>query len=61
MPVTRIRILLVLFLGIIAVSFASILIRLTPAPALVIAAGRLVFAALLLTPVYLARPLHRRQ
>ncbi|MCX7732038.1 MAG: DMT family transporter [candidate division WOR-3 bacterium] len=61
MPVTRIRILLVLFLGIIAVSFASILIRLTPAPALVIAAGRLVFAALLLTPFYLARPLHRRQ
>ncbi len=61
MPASRLRIFLVLTLGILAASFASILIRLTPAPALVIAAGRMVFASILLTPFYLARQTRHRQ
>ncbi len=60
MPVSRLRIFLVLTLGILAASFASILIRLTPAPALVIAAGRMVFAATLLTPFYITRQSRHR-
>ncbi|MEO0022287.1 MAG: DMT family transporter [candidate division WOR-3 bacterium] len=61
MPASRLRIFLVLTLGILAASFASILIRLTPAPALVIAAGRMIFAATLLTPFFITRQFRRRQ
>ncbi|MGQ9707960.1 MAG: DMT family transporter [bacterium] len=53
MSVSSTRIFFVLGLGIIAVSFASIIIRLTPAPTLVIAAGRMVFASLMLSPFFL--------
>ncbi len=52
MPSIRTRILLILIGAILAASFASIIIRLTPAPTLVIAAGRMVFAALILTPFF---------
>ncbi len=54
--VSKARIFSVLALGIFAASFASILIRLTPAPALVIAAGRMLFATIILTPFFLNRP-----
>ncbi len=43
----------VLFFGILIVSFASIIIRLTPAPSLIIATGRMVFSSLILTPFFL--------
>ncbi len=46
----------VLFLGIVVVSFASILIRLTPAPSIIIATGRMVFASIFLTPFFLLQP-----
>lgn len=58
----RSRVYLILFLGIAAVSLASIFIRLAQAeglPSLVIAAGRVTIAALLLTPLALAR--YRRE
>ncbi|MGB9742832.1 MAG: DMT family transporter [candidate division WOR-3 bacterium] len=61
MPVSKIRIFTVLFIGIATASFASIIIRLTTAPSLVIAAGRMLFATLLLTPFYLARPALRKR
>lgn len=52
MPISRARIFFVLLLGIGAASFASIIIRITPAPSPVIAAGRMLFASLLLTPFF---------
>ena len=62
MPVSRTRIFFVLGLGIIAASFASIIIRLTQGPALVIAAGRMVFASLLLSPFFLRQlPQHQKE
>ncbi len=52
MPISRLRFFLALGFGIIAVSFASIIIRITPAPSLLIATGRMVFASLLLAPFF---------
>ncbi|MEO0071635.1 MAG: DMT family transporter [candidate division WOR-3 bacterium] len=43
----------VLCFGVIALSFASILIRLTPAPSIIIATGRMIFSSLILTPIFL--------
>jgi len=51
---------LILTVSIIAVSTASILIRLSTSPPLVIAAYRLLFATLMLTPLYIAEGGHRR-
>jgi len=48
----RLRVLAVLLVGIGAVSFASIIIRVTPAPSALIAAGRLVFSSVLLAPFF---------
>lgn len=52
MPISRARIFFVLLFGIGAASFASIIIRITPAPSPVIAAGRMLFASLLITPFF---------
>ncbi|MBM3313566.1 DMT family transporter, partial [candidate division WOR-3 bacterium] len=60
MPMSRLRVLLVLGAGVVILSFASILIRLTPAPSLVIAAGRLSVATFILGPVFLAKYPERR-
>lgn len=49
---SRPKIILVLSLGLIALSFASILIKLIHAPTMVIAAGRLTVASLVLTPFF---------
>lgn len=46
---------LVLAAGVIALSFAAVLIRLTSAPALVIAAGRLTVASLVMAPLFWTR------
>jgi drug/metabolite transporter (DMT)-like permease len=51
---------LILLVSIIAVSTASILIRLSTAPPMVIAAYRLLFATLMLTPLYIAGGGYRR-
>ena len=52
----------VLGLGVVALSFAAILIRLTEAPSLLIAVGRLAVASLALAPFFWARwPKHRRE
>ncbi|MGQ9577728.1 MAG: DMT family transporter [Candidatus Aminicenantales bacterium] len=53
MSVSRTHIFFTLFLGIIVVSFASIIIRVTPAPTPVIAAGRMLFASFIITPFFL--------
>jgi len=49
---SRLKIILVLGFGLIVLSFASILIKLTQAPTIVIAAGRLTIASLVLTPFF---------
>lgn len=49
---SRARIAFYIGIGIITLSFASILIKLTPAPSIVIAAGRLAVAALILQPLF---------
>ncbi len=49
---SRFKIMLVLGFGLIVLSFASILIKLTQAPSIVIAAGRLSVASLVLTPFF---------
>ncbi|MFO7639142.1 MAG: DMT family transporter [bacterium] len=46
---------LVLGAGIVALSFAAVLIRLTEAPSLLVAAGRLAVASLVLTPFFWSR------
>lgn len=53
MPVSRARIFLVLLLGIGVASFASIIIRVTPAPSPMIAAGRMLFTSIILTPFFI--------
>ncbi len=58
--VSRLRVFTGLGAGVIVLSFASILIRVTPAPSIVIAAGRLAVATLVLTPFYWARFPRRR-
>ncbi len=55
MPFSKPRIFLVLIIAITAASFASIIIRLTPAPTPIIAAGRMLFATIILTPFYITR------
>ncbi len=60
MNVSRLRVFLGLGAGVVVLSFASIIIRVTPAPSIVIAAGRLVVATLVLTPFYWARLPARR-
>lgn len=54
--VSRWRVLLVLGIGVTAVSFASVLVRLSPAPSIVIAAGRMAIATLVLSPFFWRRP-----
>jgi len=51
---------LILTVSIIAVSTASILIRLSTSPPMIIAAYRLLFATLMLAPLYIAEGGHRR-
>jgi drug/metabolite transporter (DMT)-like permease len=53
---TNAKLYLVLVLGIVSVSFAAVFIRLADAPPLVIAAYRMLIAAVIITPFYLARP-----
>jgi len=55
MNVSRLRVLAGLGVGVVVLSFASIIIRVTPAPSMVIAAGRLAVATLVLTPFYWTR------
>lgn len=55
MNTTRARVLLGLGLGVIVLSFASVLIRLTPAASIVIAAGRMAISTLILTPLFFSR------
>ena len=62
MSVSRLRVFAALGAGVVVVSFASIIIRVTPAPSIVIAAGRLAVATLVLTPIYWARfPVRRAE
>jgi|UniRef100_A0A7C6EAB9 drug/metabolite transporter (DMT)-like permease len=49
---SQFKIVLVLGFGLVVLSFASILIKLTQAPSIVIAAGRLTIASLVLTPFF---------
>jgi drug/metabolite transporter (DMT)-like permease len=60
--VSRLRVFLGLGAGVVVLSFASVIIRVTPAPSIVIAAGRLVVATLVLTPFYWTRfPVRRAE
>lgn len=49
---SRFKIIIIIGIGIITLAFASILIKLTDAPSIVIAAGRLVVAAIILQPIF---------
>ena len=60
MAVSRPRVLAGLGAGVVVLSFASIIIRVTPAPSIIIAAGRMVVATLVLTPFFWARFRARR-
>ena len=60
MAVSRPRVLAGLGAGVVVLSFASVIIRVTPAPSIVIAAGRLAVATLVLTPFFWARFRARR-
>jgi drug/metabolite transporter (DMT)-like permease len=51
----RFKIALFIGIGLVTLSFASILIKLTSAPSIVIAAGRLAVAALILQPLFWSR------
>ncbi|MEO0077464.1 MAG: DMT family transporter [candidate division WOR-3 bacterium] len=53
--VSRWRVLIVLGTGVVVVSFASVLIRLACAPSIVIAAGRMVVASLVISPLFWGR------
>jgi len=53
---TSVKLYLTLVLGVVSVSFAAIFIRLADAPPLVIAAYRMLIAAVIIMPFYLARP-----
>lgn len=61
MATSRSRVLAGLGAGVVVLSFASVIIRVTPAPSIVIAAGRLAVATLVLTPVFWARFRSRRR
>ena len=59
---SRARVLAGLGAGVVVLSFASILIRLTQAPSIVIAAARMAVATIVLTPFFLSRwPSRRRE
>jgi len=60
MAVSRPRVLAGLGAGVVVLSFASVIIRVTPAPSAVVAAGRMVVAMLVLTPFFWARFRGRR-
>lgn len=60
MAVSRPRVLAGLGAGVVVLSFASVIIRVTPAPSIVIAAGRMAVATLVLTPFFWARFSARR-
>jgi drug/metabolite transporter (DMT)-like permease len=60
MAMSRARVLAGLGAGVVVLSFASVLIKLTPAPSIVIAAGRLAIATLVLTPFFWSRWPQRR-
>ena len=53
--VPRLRAALALGAGAVALSFAAVLIRLTEAPSIVIAGGRLLVASLVLAPFFWSR------
>ncbi|MCX6842849.1 MAG: DMT family transporter [candidate division WOR-3 bacterium] len=55
MAVSRPQVLAGLGSGVVVLSFASVIIRVTPAPSIVIAAGRMAVATLVLTPFFWAR------
>jgi drug/metabolite transporter (DMT)-like permease len=55
MAVSRPRVIAGLGAGVVVLSFASVIIRVTPAPSIVIAAGRMAVATLVLTPFFWAR------
>jgi len=62
MAASRLRVLAGLGAGVVVLSFATILIKVTAAPSAVIAAGRMVVAMLALSPFFLARaPARRRE
>lgn len=61
MAMSRPRVLAGLGAGVVVLSFASVLIKVTPAPSAVIAAGRMVVAVVALSPFALARLPARRQ
>ncbi len=60
MAVSRPRVLAGLGAGVVVLSFASVIIRVTPAPSIVIAAGRMAVATLVLTPFFWAHFPDRR-
>lgn len=60
MAVSRARVLAGLGAGVVVLSFASVLIKLTPAPSIVIAALRMATATLVLTPFFWSRLPARR-
>jgi len=60
MAMSRRRVIAGLGAGVVVLSFASIIIRVTPAPSIVIAAGRLAVATLVLTPFFWLRFPSRR-
>ncbi|HTW90583.1 MAG TPA: DMT family transporter [bacterium] len=57
---SRPRVIAGLGAGVVVLSFASILIRVAPAPSIVIAAGRMAVATVVLTPFFWARFAERR-
>lgn len=60
MAASRLHVLAVLGAGIVVLSFASVIIKVTDAPSIVIAAGRMVVATLILTPFFWTRLNERR-
>jgi drug/metabolite transporter (DMT)-like permease len=55
MTTSRLRVIAGLGAGVVVLSFASVIIRVTPAPSIVIAAGRMAVATLILTPFFWVR------
>jgi drug/metabolite transporter (DMT)-like permease len=60
MAVSRQRVIAGLGAGVVVLSFASVIIKVTPAPSIVIAAGRMAVATLVLTPFFWVRFRARR-
>jgi len=59
--IPRWRLVAVIAAGVVALSFAAVLIRLTEAPSLVIAAGRLTVASVVLAPFFWGRLLRKKR